>query len=524
MKKVAIVLALVVLASCSFHDPEREPRHVADPGRCTPVDIAVAPETFSVVDSLARAFNGSAAAKLRGGCAFVRTLNMESATAMNRLAQGWPNAHFDGPAPTAWIPASTAWGMLLDSLHGSARATTGTSLATVPTVVAVAAPDLHLLPSNPTWNDVARLRLGKANPYFSTSALLATLAVRDATTTKAVEQSVVYYGASSTAFLANWLHVQTEGGAPSDATAVIADARAVRAYNLGSARGLLPVHGKKHPKDALVPLTPVGGIPDADNPILVLDAPWSSAVARAGAQAFTTFVTTATARQKFTKAGFGPPRNSTFTEADLLQALDQWSRLRRPARVRLLVDVSDSMGDIPSRAFSVSKLALTRTALLHALDTPGLFGADDQVGLRIFATKLPGGADWRDVVPMAPYPQVKANLIGAINGLATAAGSPLYAAAQDTFETAQHTSEPGAINAVVLLTDGYNEVSGPPSRSQLLTLVAKTPRVRVFTIALGSGADTDTLRRMSQDSDAVFYDASAAASLPDAVAAALANF
>jgi Ca-activated chloride channel family protein len=84
--------------------------------------------------------------------------------------------------------------------------------------------------------------------------------------------------------------------------------------------------------------------------------------------------------------------------------------------------------------------------------------------------------------------------------------------------------DPTRINAIVLLTDGYDEVGGDPTREAVLTQAAGTPRVRVFTIAFGSGADVKTLQAISDASDAVCYDASNPRMLPDAFAAALANF
>ena len=67
--------------------------------------------------------------------------------------------------------------------------------------------------------------------------------------------------------------------------------------------------------------------------------------------------------------------------------------------------------------------------------------------------------------------------------------------------------DPGAINGVVLLTDGYNEDESNNDRNALLEHLAGDRRVHVYTIALGSDADVSTLKRIATATNGAYYGA-----------------
>ncbi len=108
---------------------------------------------------------------------------------------------------------------------------------------------------HPEWG---AFRLGKANPTHSTDALLSTIAVShldDPVTASALESSVVYYGDASWGFLDNWFRLDQKRMPLSYVSAVVADERAVTAYNLGNANGIVPED--KHLKRPHTPLVPI---------------------------------------------------------------------------------------------------------------------------------------------------------------------------------------------------------------------------------------------------------------------------
>ncbi|HEV7526065.1 MAG TPA: substrate-binding domain-containing protein, partial [Acidimicrobiia bacterium] len=508
---LALGVALVLTASaCGYHSDTAEV-HLANPGRCAPVDIAAAPETASLLGDAASRFNGSAAARSPGGsCAFVRVHMIDSPVALRELADNWPDVQHLGPAPAAWVPGSTMWGELLNARlarrHRAAMAPNGTPFARTPLVVAMPAPMARALdyPHRPVgWVDLAQLardprgwaayghpewgrfRLGKGNPTWSTTGLDQTIALDASgagTDARYLEQSVEYYGDTTQPYFDNWkrLAKKSTSRALTYLSAAIADERSVVAYNSGHQQDDVSLTGHAtRPSLPLVAIYPKDATIESDNPVIVLDASWSSAGTRTGARLFATFVGQRPIQAKVAAAGFRPARGAPRTDVlnpgngvdtgapatpvapasptEIERAITRWEAMRRRGRVLVVFDVSDSMGDSadPFKPHSPTKIARARAALAGAL---GQLSLDDAIGLRIFTTGLPGragvSADWRDVVPIGPLAQRGPALERAITALTPLRGSPLYAATRDAFDTVAQTADPQRINGVIVLTDG----------------------------------------------------------------------
>ncbi len=342
----------------------------------------------------------------------------------------------------------------------------------------------------------------------------------------ALEASVVYYGDSSWRFLDNWFRLDQKHLPLSYVSAVVTDERAVTAYNQGSPNGLIPDDKHlKRPHTPLAAVVPFDGTIDSDNPLVVPDASWVRPEARAGAAAFVAYTRTAAAQRKIVAAGLhrgdaidaaSPELNTTAT------ALDRWERIRKRSRVLLLFDVSDSMGDRsdPKNPDSPTKMALAKRALLAALSE---LGPDDEVGLRIFTTDIRNSASpyWADVVPIGRFDRQRLALMRAVDTLAPRQGSPLYAATRDAYDTIAGTYDGKRINAVVMLSDGYNEVERDNNRRALLAHLHEP--TRIFTISYSPDADLATLRRIAQATNAQCYDATDPKTINDELRAALAN-
>ena len=576
-RRTGVGLVLLLATACSYRETSTTVVQLADPGKCVPVDIAATSETSSLLADTASHFNGSPAARLPdGGCAFVRVQKVESSVAVRELIGNWPDSERLGPAPVAWVPGSTMWGQLLNARlvdqHRRPMAPNGTPFARTPLVIAMPAPMARALdyPHKAMgWSDLAQLarnkrgwgayghhewgpfRLGKGNPNWSTTGLDATIAL-DASPTaagdaRALEQSVVYYGDSTQAYFDNWQRLATKstGSALTYLSAAIADERSVVAYNRGHPQDDVSLAGgsAKKPALPLVAIYPRNATIESDNPIIVLDAPWSSTVARTGARLFTKFALQPAAQAKVAAAGFRPatgsrtdllvPSNGVDAAArtssvapaspvEIEHALARWQTNRRRARVLFLFDVSDSMGDL-ARRDGPTKMALAKTALAGAFDQ---LAPDDGIGLRIFTTKLPNpvSPNWRDIVPIGPLAARSRALQQAIPSLTPQQGSPLYAATRDAFDAIARHTDPERINAVVLLTDGYNEDDHDNNQAALLARLATNPNVHVFTITYSNDADITTLRKIAQATNAWNFDARDTSDLADVVPRALASF
>ncbi len=347
----AIVLVASLLATGCSSKKSNDPSGLGDPGNCTVVDVAVSSEKIDLMNDLARSFNGSDAAKIKGGCAFVRPYSKASGGATDLLATGWPESG-DDEQPTIWSPAAASWGQILNQrLANNGQEAMVDAKAVrfqlTPLVIAMPKPMADALgyPAKPVgWADIAKLatsadgwaayghpewgkfKLGKTNPNFSTSGLSALISQAYAATGKTrglsdedlndpkvvalatqVESSVVHYGDITMTFLNNWFRTDREGTSLSYASAVAVEEKSVIDYNTGNPDGVLtPGEKVRKPRIPLVAIYPKEGTLYSDSPLYVVKAPWVDDREREGAQKFIDFVQLPTSQKKVLEFGFRP--------------------------------------------------------------------------------------------------------------------------------------------------------------------------------------------------------------------------
>jgi len=417
---------------------------------------------------------------------------------------------------------------------------------------------------HPEWG---AFTLGKTNPHFSTSGLHATvgtyfaatglstdLSARDvadpkvATYVKGVEDSIVHYGDTTLTFLSNLKAADDKGQGLTYISAVTVEEKSVWDYNQGNPSGDPKTLGKApKPRTPLVAIYPKEGTLLSDNPYVVLTAPWVEDSKRAGAQDFLSFVQAEQQQRRFQQAAFrnfeGKP-GAPVTEANgllpakkitvieppsppvLQQVADSWDRLRKRARVLLVLDVSGSMGEAVGSSGS-SKLDLARRAALSAIDQ---FAPDDEVGLWTFSTgRTLQDPPYNKRVPIAPVSANKASLRGTISGLVPNGGTALYATTKAAQRELATNLDPDRINAVVVLTDGKNEFPPDSNLEPVIDQLSGSSEstataVRVFTIAYGEKADLGVLTEIAEASRAAAYDATDPTSIDQVLTAVLSNF
>jgi Ca-activated chloride channel homolog len=566
-------------------------------GDCEPVDLALSPEKITLFTELADEFNASPAAELASGeCVVIRPNRKSSGAAATALINGWPDT--EGPRPTVWSPAASSWGAIVNERTGSTIAPPSDPFMLTPLVIAMPRPmaealgwpatpigfsDIIALAKNPEgWAafghpEWGQFKLGKTNPNFSTSGLNFTTAQYYAATgttsnlsredlarpevaefASNVESAVVHYGDTTLTFLNNLARADQRGASLSYVSAVAVEEKSIIDYNAGNPDGVLdPGEQLREPRVPLVAIYPKEGTLYSDNPYIVLDAEWVTDVQRAGAEAFGEFIQSTENQAKVLEFGFrpgnpavpvaapielangvDPDQPSTLLEvpqpAVLTQILDLWAEQRKTARVLLVLDVSGSMGDLadPDDPNGPTKLDLAKEAAARSLEQ---FKDDDEVGLRIFSTDLDAdGATFLDLAPIAPIGPVREGLANRIRGLTPTNGTPLYDVTQASYQVMLEGYDATRINAVVLLTDGFNDdgvVSDDETQRQaLLTALrsgnegAASRSVRVFPIAYGADADIATLREVADAAASTVYDAQDATAIDRVFTAVISNF
>jgi Ca-activated chloride channel homolog len=497
--------------------------------------FAFSPEKEEMMKSLIPRFDKEHH-QAQGRPVFVEGQKWSSGAAEAKIAKG----QFQ---PQAWSPSSSLWGRLLNFQADRAYvADRNPSLVQTPLVIAMWEPlaralgwprkpigfatILSLATSHRGWAAYGKptfgqFKLGHTNPDFSTSGLSFVAAQyytaagkREGLTeadvsrpairakVRKIEQSIVHYG-DTTLFFADQLKLH----GPGYASAVALEEATLLDYNKTRPQGSLK----------LVAIYPSDGTFVSDNPVLVLNAPWVSAAERAGAQAFSDWITKELTPEIAAKYGFRPgdptkpalppvekangvdPNEPTrilaLPEPRVLAKIKQaWHVDRKAANVMLVVDVSGSMGE----AHKLEQAKGGLRAFLRQLSP------HDRVGLLFFNDKSEVG------VPLAPFATTRRRLSSTVNDLFAGGGTALYDATDDAWTRIDALRDNTRINAVVVLSDGADTASGETLDQVVSKLRARSGteegrQIRIFTIAYGSQANEAVLKQLAEASGGQEY-------------------
>lgn len=580
----ALVAAVVAVAVVAFAVSGGE-GGTGCGGRGVTLNVVTSPEKEGVIRKAAKDYSGR---KVDGRCAEVAVQVKSSGEAMNALAHGW-NTGTDGPMPDVWSPAGSGWVALQRRrmTQGERKDLVpedNPSIAAAPLVIAMPQPMARALgwPGKPLgWDDVLRLardrrgwgaaghpewgefRLGKTNPVFSTSGLNATVGAYAAAArrpgglsgadilradvqayVRSVENSVVHYGDTTLTFLEGLQRADAAGAGLSYVSAVAVEEMSVYHYNQGNPTGNPAEAGRRpKPKTPLAAIYPKEGTLVSDHPYVMLRTAAALGKRRV-AEDFLKYLRGEQVQREFRRNGFRgydnrpgevigqangllPDQPKKVLDPPDPQVLDQvlrsWESLRKRANVLFLVDVSGSMAEqVPGTGDS--RMQLARRSLRQAVDD---FVGVDRVGLWEFSSTLRGRTDHRELVPLAPMsaPGQRRRLKSRIGALRPRGDTGLYDSTLAAFEHVRANRRDGAINSVVVLTDGRNDdPTGGLSLEALLPRLRGGSGVRVFTIAFGAGADEGALKKISEATDATAYDSADPATLDKVLAQVVSNF
>lgn len=506
--------------------------------------VAVAPAQFPAFNGLAHQWNDTKPS-YQGRCVAAAVVPKDSSQVASALGPAWDVVR-DGSQPDVWIPDSSLWLGVAGSRPDAAAMlpTDPTSIASSPVVLAVRRPVMQALGwpqkqlgwqevlgafSNPdTWNQVghpewANMRVGITDPTMSTAGIGAVLALMDQGATGTVTdqqlfaslgftQSIGAVAADTTTFF------DAQKAPPGPPTQPVISAfptleRDVVTYDADDpAMPMVPVY---------LPQNPVV----ADFPYTVLNANWVNAMHHAAATQFLRYLRTTAAQDTLRKQGLRAPDQSTGSAslpieqgfqatvaaprkapgaAALSQIIGQWASLQRKVNVLLALDTSGSMSE------PVPGTKLTRLQLMQQAATTGfgLLTNQTSFGLWDFSMRTGQTTEYRELVPYGPLPEPvngqprQRALAGATVALQAGGFTPLYDTIYAAWHDMQGRWQPNGTNAVVVITDGANELPGGLNLSQLLDKLTKEGQpdkpVQVISIAVGPEADAGALQQISQ--------------------------
>jgi Ca-activated chloride channel family protein len=459
-----------------------------------------------------------------------------SAEVASTLGPSWDEAR-DGPRPHVWVPDSSLWTLIASTRPEAAAILpeTRTSIATSPIVLAVRQPVVQALgwPQRPDlgWDEVlgafatpgvwaqvghpefGKLKMGMADATASTAGLASTLALLDRDGDGKLSNAEITISLGSS---------QIIGGMAPDPKVFLEDQA-----DPNSPVAVFPVlerdvanYDAQKPSVPLVPIYARTLPIVADFPYAVLNAGWIDELHRKAASNFLDFIESPTGVNALAADGLRDSlqgvRDSTKLSADLgfkndvaqarplpdaaaLGALiTEWTNLQRQSNLLAVLDVSGSMSQ------GVPGTKLSRLALLQQTALAGfaLLNAESKMGLWQFSTNR------KELVPYGPLNEVVGGvpraqaLAGAVQGLRAGGSTSLYNTAYAAFRAMKDRWEPNDTNAVLLITDGKNEVDGGLTLPQLLQRLSDEVRpdkpIPIISIAVGPQADAAALNKISQ--------------------------
>jgi len=479
------------------------------------VNLVVEPELRPAVEETLAALDGTELPA--GGCLRTRVLAQEAAETVAASEILPPDR-----APQVWIPDSEVW------VPKVTRWTTQPSerFASSPLVVATsrtAADRLGWMKLSPTWGDALQGSRPVAVPGISVDAdgLYALFALwqtlgKGRAADSAIVNVVLGADRGEVPSVAEALAVARSGSV--NAPVVPVTEQAVAAANAGAAS---PTLAAVYPKEGSPMLTyPVHRVSDAAG----------SPGLRAATQLVLERLGSPEARAAARRHGFRGPDGAPADgqgifagdvralaqpePADIDRVVSRVQNLSRPTRILTVVDSSLSMR-------SRLRDGLTRNQLAGAAARLGASVLPDSasVGAWVFASRMRGDQDWREIAPIAPLgsagprglshrallTQLSSNPDRYLKG----GGTSLYDTTIAALREMHEHYDPRASNGIILISDGANEDSTGASLAAVLSEIRRLnngrQRVAIYTAGLGPDADYTALRSIATESGGYAY-------------------
>jgi hypothetical protein len=448
---------------------------------------------------------------------------------LSLLGQGV--ASTDAASTSVWLPDSTTWAQRLASdlrsIPGnSLTVTVHPSIASSP-LVAVASPaeasTLAGKLTDPSFDPLAEAAIPE--PVHNSEGLLALLSGTPQPTSPSLSQAQALVARlislSKTAYVNPLTAFGQLAGAPHQIGSFVASEQAVIQQN--------QQHGSVFAV-AVYPVKPTLGL---DFPVVRLSRPNDSPALSQAADQFEQALRTHDAATRYAQAGLRSPDGTPVPKLGSAQGVtpdlvppatappaDQmvgmvrlWNAAVADANDLAVIDLSGSMADPAGNG--QSKVAVAASAAERAV---AFFPDTSALGLWVFSTDQGSSVPWQQLVPIGSL----SDPVGGVSrrqALITAAatmpnrvhgGTALYDTVLAAYRQMQASFDPSKVNSVVLMTDGKNEdTNSTRSLAQLLaqlkSLANPAKPIRVITIGIGTGTDTDALGQIASATGGKFY-------------------
>jgi hypothetical protein len=189
------------------------------------------------------------------------------------------------------------------------------------------------------------------------------------------------------------------------------------------------------------------------------------------------------------------------------RALGTWAAVTLPGRLLGVFDVSASMRQQVLTAGGATRAQVMEQAAEKGL---GLFDDRWSVGIWIFASRLQGDRDWRELVPITSLETGRPAVRESLDQLTPTGqqlkpgqdgGTGLYDTVLAAYRRVQQGWRPDRVNSVVVFTDGRNE-DGGLTRDRMIEQLrqASDPKrpVRLVVIGIGDGVDPGELQAITE--------------------------
>jgi Ca-activated chloride channel homolog len=521
-----------VQVAAAMADPRPEEK---DDGNTLIINFTYGSEKEEWIKEVTKTFNSQN--NRQGGKRIkVNAVPMGSGECIDEILDGKQRVHIVSPASNAFIVLGND-----QSKQKTGKPLVGKTknLVLSPVVIGMWKPMAEKLgwPNKVGWADIKKLaedkdgwgsldrpqwgsfKFGHTHPDFSNSGLISVLAEvyagagktedltvddvnKSADFLKAIEKSVVHYG-SSTGFFSKKMF---SNGPEYLSAAVMYENMVIESYDNKKYKNLaFPV----------VAVYPSEGTFWSDHPIGIVQRDYNDDNHQQAAQKYIDFLMEEKQQKTAMKTGFRPGLESIPVDSPIdsdhgvnpkepakelqtpkaeviREAVKLWKTNKKPAQVVIVMDTSGSMR-LEGRMTNAKAGAKQLISMLADQDEVSLLSFSDKPTW-VIKDSLNVGKD-------------KAKIIDQIDALIPAGETALYDAVQDAYKYLSSNSKPGYATALVVLTDGEDNKSGQGLNNlvQGVKIDLEKRPIRIFTIAYGSDAKEDVLKKISDATEAKTY-------------------